>query len=155
MNDSTGIEPHQSSAGCVGGHRIIRDHNASQRTRGAAVQGPVSFHRHDTVRDNKVDWDGSAQIEDALLNTLPVENILRPAGVLITTRSSIGSSHAGRDGSTCFATNTFSTSRKLLSSKPLSLAMQLMSSPNPGAWTVFFPCTPRSPRTTFGETATM
>src|SRR5271169_3063590 len=43
----------------------------------------------------------------------------RTAGVRITTRSSIVSSRAWRAGSTCFATNTFSTLRKLLSSKPL------------------------------------
>src|SRR5215471_12736647 len=48
----------------------------------------------------------------------------RSAGVRITTRSSIANSHAGRAGSTCFARNTFSTLRKLLSSKRLSLATQ-------------------------------
>jgi|SRR6516162_8347733 len=48
-----------------------------------------------------------------------------------------------------FARNTFSTLRKLLSLKPLSLATRPMYLLNPGVWTVFFPCTPRSLRTTF------
>ena len=79
----------------------------------------------------------------------------RSAGALIMTRSSIASSHAGHAGSICFGMNTFSTLRKPSSSKPLSLATRLTSSPSPGAWIAFSLCTPRSRRTTSGETAIM
>jgi len=65
-------------AGCVGCDRIIRQHNLLKGTR-SAVEWPVSFHRHDPVRDNEVDRDGCASIDDAFLNALPVENVLRPS----------------------------------------------------------------------------
>ena len=57
--------------------------------------------------------------------------------------------------STCFGRSTFSTLRKPSSSKPLSLATRLTSSPSRGAWIPFLPCTPRPRRTTSGETAIM
>ncbi len=60
------------------GHRIIRNHDRSQRPR-SSVEWPVSFHRHDPVRDNKVDRNRGAEIEDALLTALPAENVLRPS----------------------------------------------------------------------------
>src|ERR1035437_9483853 len=72
--DSVGFESHQPGASDIGSHRIIREHNLSQGTRGA-VEGSVAFHGHNAVCDNEVDRNGGAQIEDALLNTLPVENI--------------------------------------------------------------------------------
>ena len=52
--------------------------SGTQRT-GGAIKGPVAFHRHDPVRDNEVDRNGCTQVEDALLDALPVENILRPS----------------------------------------------------------------------------
>src|SRR5271166_730916 len=78
VHDSSGFEPHEPCAGCVGSNRVIRKHNLSQRT-SRAVEWPVSFHRYDAVSDNEVDRKGGAQIEDAFLNALPVENILRPS----------------------------------------------------------------------------
>ena len=78
VHDSAGFESHQSRAGCIGSHRIVRKHDLPQRTRGA-VEWSVAFHRHDAVRDNEVDRNGGAQIEDAFLNALPVEDILRPS----------------------------------------------------------------------------
>src|SRR5664279_1144135 len=78
VNDSIGMKSHQSRAGCVGCDRIICKHDLSQRTRGA-VERPVAFHRHNAVRDNETDRNGCAQIKDALLNPLPMENVLRPS----------------------------------------------------------------------------
>jgi len=78
VHDSSGFEPHESCAGCIGSNRVIGKYDLSQRTRGA-VERPVSFHSYDAVRDNKVDRNCRAQVEDALLNALPVENILRPS----------------------------------------------------------------------------
>ena len=79
----------------------------------------------------------------------------RSAGALIMTRSSIASSHAGRAGSICFATSTFSTPRGLLSSRRPGWAMRHTFSRNPGRWKAFLPCTPGSRRMTFGGTAIM
>src|SRR5271166_5546994 len=78
VHDSSGFEPHESCAGCIGSNRVIRKYDLSQRTRGA-IKRPVSFHRNNAVRDNEVDRNSGAQIEDALLNALPVKNILRPS----------------------------------------------------------------------------
>src|SRR5664279_3465247 len=78
VRDSSGFEPHKPCAGCVGCNQVIRKYDLSHGTRGA-VEWPVSFHRHYAIRDNEVDRNGGAQIEDALLNALPVKNILRPS----------------------------------------------------------------------------
>ena len=80
VHDSAGVESHQTRAGCIRSYRIVRKHNHSQRTR-RAVKGTVSFHCDNAVRDNEADWNCCAQIEDALLNALPVGNILRPRWV--------------------------------------------------------------------------
>ena len=78
MRDSFGVEAHQLRAGCISSNRIVGEHDLPQETSGA-VEWPVSFHCHDAVRDNEVDRNGGAQIENALLNALPVEDILRPS----------------------------------------------------------------------------
>src|ERR1035437_5397673 len=78
VNDSIGMKPHQSRAGCIGGHWIIRQHDLSQTTRGA-VERPVAFHRHNPVRNYEADRNGCAQIKDAFLNSPPMENVLRPS----------------------------------------------------------------------------
>ena len=78
VHDSAGSESHQTRTGCIRSYRIVRKHNHSQRTR-RAVKGTVPFHRHYAVCDHEVDRNGCAQIEDALLNALPMENILRPS----------------------------------------------------------------------------
>src|SRR5580704_14926971 len=78
VHDSVGIESHKSGAGCVGSYRIVRKHDLSQSARGT-VERPVAFHRHNPVRNYEADRSGCAQIKDALLNTPPMENILRPS----------------------------------------------------------------------------
>src|SRR5271165_6470973 len=77
VHNSIRFKPHQSRAGCVGSHWIVGEHDLPHGTR-RAVEWPVSFHRHDSVRDHEVDRNGGAQIEDAFLNALPVQDILRP-----------------------------------------------------------------------------
>src|SRR5271165_3847574 len=78
MNNSTGIEPHQSCAGGIGSDRIVREHDLAERT-SSAVERSIAFHRYYPVRDHEMDRNGGTQIENALLNALPVENILRPS----------------------------------------------------------------------------
>ena len=60
------------------GHGIVCEHDLPQRT-WRSVERSIAFHRHNPVRDNEVDRNGCAQIENALLNAFPVENILRPS----------------------------------------------------------------------------
>ena len=57
--DLSGFESHQPRAGRVGSHGIVCKHNLPQRPR-RAVEWPVSFHRHDPVRDHEVDGDCGA-----------------------------------------------------------------------------------------------
>src|SRR5664280_1326775 len=78
VHDSSGFEPHESCEGCVGSNGVIRKHDLSHCT-SSAVEGPVAFHRHNAVHYNEMDGNSGAQIEDALLNALPVENILWPS----------------------------------------------------------------------------
>src|SRR5271165_6247355 len=73
VHDSAGFESHQARTSCVGSYRIVRKHDLSQETR-AAVKGSVSFHCYYAVCDHEVNRNRSAQIEDALLNALPVQD---------------------------------------------------------------------------------
>ena len=45
----------------------------------SSVQRSISFHGDHSVRDNKVDRHRCADVEDTAMDSLPVENILRPA----------------------------------------------------------------------------
>src|SRR5271166_6618537 len=78
VHNSAGFESHQPRTGCVGSDRIVRKHYRSKRPR-RAVERPVSFHCHNAVRDDEVNRNGGAEIEDAFLNAVPVEDILRPS----------------------------------------------------------------------------
>jgi hypothetical protein len=69
------METNQSGAGCVRGDGIVRQHDLSQSTIGT-VERPVAFHGHDAIGDHEIDGNGCAQIKNALVNALPVENIL-------------------------------------------------------------------------------
>src|SRR5271157_4853857 len=78
VHDSSGFEPHESRTGCIGSDRVIRNNNLPKRT-SSAVKGSVAFHGLNAVCDHEMDRNGGAQIEDALLNALPVEDVLRPS----------------------------------------------------------------------------
>jgi len=53
-------------------------HDLPQRT-GGAVERPASFHSHGPIGDHEANRNRGAQIEDALLNDIPVENVFRPS----------------------------------------------------------------------------
>ena len=59
MHDSIRFKPHQSRTGRIGSHWIVGEHDLPHGTR-RAVEWPVSFHRHDAVRDDEVDRNGGA-----------------------------------------------------------------------------------------------
>src|SRR5208337_5132909 len=77
MRDSLGMKSHQPSKCGIGSDRVVRKHDLFERTR-SAVEGSVSFHCDYSVRDDEVNRDCGADIEDAFVNTFPVKNILRP-----------------------------------------------------------------------------
>jgi hypothetical protein len=54
VHDLAGFEFHQPCAGCIGSHRIVREHNLPPADEGP-VEWPVSLHRHDPVRDNEAE----------------------------------------------------------------------------------------------------
>ena len=72
VSDVVGFQPHQSRAGRIGSHWIVREYDLSEKTR-AAVKGAVAFHGHNAVCDNEVDRNRGAYIKDALLNAFPME----------------------------------------------------------------------------------
>src|SRR6516225_9365140 len=44
-----------------------------------SMKRPVPFHRDNAISDDKVDWYRCTDIEDAAMNPLPMEEILRPS----------------------------------------------------------------------------
>src|SRR5260221_11743691 len=78
MQDAVRINSHEPSTGCVSGYRIVGQNNRTDQTR-RSIQRSVSFHTNDTVGAHKMDRNGRAQIDDALVDSFPVENNLRPA----------------------------------------------------------------------------
>src|SRR5258708_27457712 len=76
MQDAVRINSHEPSTGCVSGYRIFGQNNRTEQTR-RSIQRSVSFHPNDTVADHKIDQYGRAQIDDALLVSFQLENILR------------------------------------------------------------------------------
>jgi hypothetical protein len=75
MDHAIGFETHQSGAGSIGGDRIISQNDTPKPPR-SSVERTIAFHRHDCVCDHKTDRNRGADIENASLNTAPVENVL-------------------------------------------------------------------------------
>ena len=78
VDDAAGIHAHQPRTGCIGSNQVIGQNNTRKRPR-RAVQWTIAFHRHDRVCDHKMNRNRGADVENALLNTVPVENVLGPA----------------------------------------------------------------------------
>src|SRR5579859_962624 len=78
MSDSIRIKAHQFGTSRIGGNRIVREDKTTKGPR-RSVKGAISFHRENCVRDHKVNRYRRAYIENALLNSSPVKDILRPA----------------------------------------------------------------------------
>ena len=75
MRDPPGVEAHQSGAGGVRCYWIVSQHNPFQKPR-STVERTVALHGDDAVGDHKVDRNRCAQIENALLNAFPMQDIL-------------------------------------------------------------------------------
>jgi hypothetical protein len=71
------IEPHQSCASEVRRDWIIGENDFAKMPM-SAVKRPIAFHCDHAIRDDEMDRYRSAEIEDAPMDSFPVENILRP-----------------------------------------------------------------------------
>ena len=78
MNDAAGLHAHEPRTGCIGGDCVIGQNNTPKRSR-CAVQWAIPLHRHDRVCDHKVNPHRGADVENALLDAIPVEDVLGPA----------------------------------------------------------------------------
>jgi hypothetical protein len=45
----------------------------------STIQRPIALHRNNSLSNHEVDWDSGTDIKNALLNALPVEDILWPS----------------------------------------------------------------------------
>jgi|SRR6516225_227430 len=64
VHDSSGFEPHESCAGCIGSNQVVRKYDLFQRTR-SSVEGAITLHGDNSVRNHDVNWNGGAQIKNA------------------------------------------------------------------------------------------
>src|ERR1035441_8474440 len=78
MENKARIDAHKPGAGRIGRYWIVRENNSAKAAQ-FSLQWAVSLHRLDPVGDHEVDRDGRTDIEDALVNSVPMEKVLRPA----------------------------------------------------------------------------
>ena len=63
---------HQPCAGCVCRDRVIGQYDFAELA-GASLKGSVAFHCGNTICDHEVNRDGRADVEDAFVNSAPVQ----------------------------------------------------------------------------------
>ena len=78
MPNSIRIDPHQAAASCVSGDRIICEDKAA-KTPHRTVQRPIAFHGLNPIGDNKVNRDGHCELDDGVVDALPMQNVFWPA----------------------------------------------------------------------------
>ncbi len=75
MPDTIGIETHQARTREIRGYGIVGENDLSEMPV-SSVQRPVAFHRHDSVRDDEMHRNCRTNIENAPVDSLPVQDIL-------------------------------------------------------------------------------
>ena len=78
MLDAVWLRSQKTRKEEVRGDGIIAQQNGVQHFCGT-VERSVAFHYDDAVRDDKVRTDGSADIQNAFVNSDPMKDVLRPA----------------------------------------------------------------------------
>ena len=78
MPDTMWIETHQARTREIRGYGIVGENDLPE-VPVRSVQRPVTFHRHNAVRDDEMHWNRRTHIENAPVDSLPMQNILRPA----------------------------------------------------------------------------
>src|ERR1039457_2753760 len=78
MPDTMWIETHQARTREIRGYGIVGENDLPEMPV-SSVQRPVTFHRHNAVRDDEMHWNRRTNIENAPVDSLPMQNILRPA----------------------------------------------------------------------------
>src|SRR5712691_1246110 len=78
MPHSMRIQAHQTGTGEVRGHGIVGENDLPEMSM-TSVKWPVPLHGNDAVRDDEVHRRRRADIKDAPVDALPMQNILGPA----------------------------------------------------------------------------
>ena len=78
MPNSQWIKPHKPCAGRVCRDRIIGKHDLAQLA-SASLKRSIAFHCSNTICDHEVNRNRRADVENAFVNSAPVQQILRPA----------------------------------------------------------------------------
>src|SRR6266849_3739930 len=97
MPHSIRIQAHQTSTGEVRGHGIVGENDLPEMSV-TSVKRPVTLHGNDAVCDDEVHRHRRADIKDAPVDALPMQNILGPA-VLCARHYTENVLHAQRDAS--------------------------------------------------------
>src|ERR1022692_4385879 len=77
MKNESRMETHKPRTSCIGRHRIVRENNSTAPAQ-FSLQGAVPLHGLDSVGNHEVIRDGRTDIEDALVNSVPMETVLGP-----------------------------------------------------------------------------
>src|SRR5580658_8305083 len=72
------IESHQACAGRIGRDGIIGEHDLPKLA-GASLQWSIAFHSGYAVCDHEVNRNRCADVENAFVNSVPVQRVLGPA----------------------------------------------------------------------------
>ena len=96
MPDTIWIETHQARTREIRGYGIVGENYLSEMPV-SSVQWPVAFHRNNAVRDDEMHWSRRANIENAAVDALPMQNVLGPA-ILRAGHYTEHVLHAQRDG---------------------------------------------------------
>jgi hypothetical protein len=78
MKNESRIETHKPRTGRIGRHRIVREKQFDRSLRSSPCKGPFPSIASIPSAITKSTWDGRTDIEDALVNSVPMENVLRP-----------------------------------------------------------------------------
>jgi hypothetical protein len=77
MDYAVRFEAHEPRTCRIGSDGIIGENNSAEGP-WRSIQWTVAFHRHDRVCNHKIDRNRGADVENALLDAVPVENVFRP-----------------------------------------------------------------------------
>jgi hypothetical protein len=77
VSDSVWLQAHEPGARGIGRDWVIGENQTPKRP-GCSVQWAVAFHGHDRICDHKVNRHSGADVENALLDAVPMEDVLGP-----------------------------------------------------------------------------
>src|SRR5437773_11306228 len=78
VDDSFGVQPHESCSNGVRSNRVVSDHHDAG-TNPIPIDGSIAFHPDDAVDDRVGGPNGAGDVEDRSVDAGPMQSILRPA----------------------------------------------------------------------------